>query len=49
MKLRTRLFALLGLAAALVGCRPEEADIALPQIKIGGPALNFDEETKLAS
>ena len=49
MKLRTRLFALLGLAAALVGCRPEEADILLPQIKVGGPALTFDAETKLAS
>ena len=49
MKLRTRLFALLGLAAALVGCRPEEADILLPEIKIAGPALTFDAETKLAS
>ena len=49
MKLRTSLFALLGLAAALVGCRPEEADIKLPQIKIAGPALTFDEETKQAS
>ena len=49
MKLRTRMFALLGLAAALVGCRPEEADILLPEIKIAGPALTFDAETKLAS
>ena len=49
MKLRTRMFALLGLAAALVGCRPEEADIMLPEIKIAGPALTFDAETKLAS
>ena len=49
MKFRTSLFALLGLAAALVGCRPEEADIKLPQIKIAGPALTFDEETKQAS
>ena len=49
MKLRTRMFALLGLAVAFVGCRPEEADIALPQIKVAGPALTFDEETKLAS
>jgi hypothetical protein len=43
------MFALLGLAAALVGCRPEEADILLPEIKIAGPALTFDAETKLAS
>ena len=49
MKLRTRMFALLGLAAAFVGCRPEEADILLPEIKIAGPALTFDAETKLAS
>ena len=49
MKLRTRMFALLGLAAALVGCRPEEADIMLPEIKIAGPALTFDAETKMAS
>ena len=49
MKLSKRFFALLGLAAAFVGCRPEEADIDLPQIKISGPALTFDAETKLAS
>ena len=49
MKLSNRFFALLGLAAALVGCRPEEADIALPQIKVDGPALTFDAETKPAS
>ena len=49
MKHSTRLLALLGLAAALVGCRPEEADIALPQIKVDGPALTFDADTKLAS
>ena len=49
MKFSTRLFTLLGLAAALVGCRPEEADIDLPKIKVDGPALNFDAETRLAS
>ena len=49
MKLSKRFFALLGLAAALVGCRPEEADIDLPQIKVGGPSLSFDAETNLAS
>ena len=49
MKLSNRFFALLGLAAALVGCRPEEADIDLPQIKVYGSALTFDAETKLAS
>ena len=49
MKLSNRIFALLGLAAALVGCRPEEADIDLPKIKVDGPALTFDAETKLAS
>ena len=49
MKLSKRFFALLGLAAALVGCRPEEADIDLPQLKVDGPALVFDAETKLAS
>ena len=49
MKLSKRFFALLGLAAAFVGCRPEEADIDLPKIKVDGPALSFDAETKLAS
>ena len=49
MKLSKRFFALLGLAAAFVGCRPEEADIDLPQIKIAGPALVFDAETNMAS
>ena len=49
MKLSKRFFALLGLAAAFIGCRPEEADYDLPQIKVGGPALNFDAETRLAS
>ena len=49
MKLSNRFFALLGLAAAFVGCRPEEADILLPQIKVDGPALTFDADTKLAS
>ena len=49
MKLSNRFFALLGLAAAFVGCRPEEADIDLPQIKVYGQALTFDADTKLAS
>ena len=49
MKHSTRLLALLGLAAAFAGCRPEEADIDLPQIKVDGPALTFDADTKLAS
>jgi len=49
MKLSNRFFALLGLAAAFAGCRPEEADFDLPKIKVDGPALTFDAETKLAS
>ena len=49
MKLSNRFFALLALAAAFAGCRPEEADIDLPKIKVDGPALTFDAETKLAS
>jgi hypothetical protein len=49
MKLSNRFFALLGLAAAFAGCRPEEADHDLPKIKVDGPALTFDAETKLAS
>ena len=49
MKHSHRFFALLGLAAAFAGCRPEAADLALPQIKVNGQALTFDAETKVAS
>ena len=49
MKLSKRFFALLGLAAAFVGCRQEEADFDLPRLKVESSALVFDAETKLAS
>ena len=50
MKFSTRFLTLLAAAAALfTGCRQEEADILLPEIKIAGPAITFDAETKLAS
>ena len=50
MKLATRFLTLLAFAAAVfTGCRPEERDIDLPQIKVGGSDLHFDSETKKAS
>ena len=50
MKLATRFLTLLAFAAAVfTGCRPEERDIDLPSIKVGGSDLHFDAETKKAS
>ena len=50
MKLATRFLTLLAFAAAVfTGCRPEERDIDLPQIQVGGSDLHFDTETKKAS
>ena len=50
MKLATRFLTLLAFAAAVfTGCRPEERDIDLPSIKVGGADLQFDAETKKAS
>ena len=50
MKLATRFLTLLAFAAAVfTGCRPEERDIDLPQIQVGGSDLHFDAETKKAS
>ena len=50
MKLATRFLTLLAFAAAVfTGCRPEERDIDLPKIQVGGSDLHFDSETKKAS
>ena len=50
MKLATRFLTLLAFAAAVfTGCRPEERDIDLPSIKVGGADLQFDAQTKKAS
>ena len=50
MKLATRFLTLLAFAAAVfTGCRPEERDIDLPKIQVGGSDLHFDAETKKAS
>ena len=50
MKLRVRFLALLALAGAVfTGCRQEERDYDLPSIRIDGPELAFDAETKKAS
>ena len=50
MKLSARFLTLLALAAAaLTGCRQEEADFVLPSIKISGPNFIFNEETKKAA
>ena len=50
MKLATRFLTLLAFAAAVfTGCRPEERDIDLPKIQVGGSDLHFDTETKKAS
>ena len=49
MKFRTRFLTLLAVAAAaLTGCKQEEADYDLPSIKIGGQ-FDVDKETKKAS
>ncbi len=50
MKLTTRILTLLAFAAAaLTGCRPEEADISLPRIRVAGDDLFFNEDTRSAS
>ena len=49
MKLRVRFLALLALAGAVfTGCRQEERDYDLPSIRIDGPELAFDADTKKA-